>query len=150
MPQTTPLAGGTGTPYITNSDLNMPDDLLIQLTDDEGTGAVNQPRVDDAILKAEALIDSYCGKRYLVPFTAAPIIVKDLAATIARYKLYSRRALVSDDMAALYKDAVKTLTDISLGKASLGVDPIPQGSSEVGGVISGPERIFGRDKMGGF
>jgi phage gp36-like protein len=133
--------------YITSDDLDIPQDVLIQLTDDELAGTVNADRVSAAITNAQAEVDSFVAKRYLVPIAdPVPVTVKNWTIMLTKYHLYARRSMVPDDI----KDALARLLEVSKGTASLGIAPIPQGSSEVGGVISGPDKIFGRDKMRGF
>jgi len=137
--------------YVTSVDLDIPQDLLIQLTDDELTGSVNADRVTAAITNAQAEVDSFIAKRYLVPVAdPLPVTLKNWTIMLTKYHLYARRPPVSEDITALRKDVLARLLEVSKGITSLGIAPIPQGSSEVGGVISGPERIFGRHKLGGF
>ncbi|MBV6343462.1 DUF1320 domain-containing protein, partial [Candidatus Magnetobacterium casense] len=63
-------------PYSTLADIKklIPEDSVIQLTDDEGLGVTNQTRIDEAIAGADGEIDSYCGSRYTVPFSPVPDI----------------------------------------------------------------------------
>jgi len=151
MPETTPLTGGTpGSAYITVNDLNIPNELLVQLTDDDGIGTVNDNRVDTAIADAQAEVDGYCGKRYKVPFTAPTRLVKRLVANLAAYNLYARRGMIAEDIASMRKDAIKTLENISKGVVSLGMEPQPPPAAETGGIISGPKKVFGRNSMKGF
>jgi len=111
-------------PYSLKTDLltEISEDELIGLTDDESAGIVNDERVTAAIAKADALIDSYCGRIETVPFIVIPEIIKQHSITIAIYVLYGRRSSVPEVRAQNYKDAIKHLGDISTGKASL---PIP-------------------------
>jgi phage gp36-like protein len=108
-------------PYSLKADLltEISEDELIQLTDDESAGIVNEARVSAAIAKADGIIDSYCGQVETVPFTAVPGIIKQHSVTIAIYFLYSRRSAVSEVRAQNYKDAIAHLKDIATGKAAL-------------------------------
>ncbi len=137
--------------YITVDDLDISPAVLQQLTDDAASGYPDESKIDAAIANAQADVDGYCGKRFTVPFATPPQLVITLTIRLAKYNLYSRRDEIPPSVDALHKDALKILADISLGKATLGIEPKPAGNpEEVGGVISGPERIFTRDKMGGF
>ncbi len=136
--------------YIVIDDLNIPDDTLQQLTDDALTGIIDPTKVDKAIADAEALVDGYCGKRYKVPFDLAPAIVKQCAVALAKYNLHVRRGTVPEELKDERKYAMAVLSDISTGKCSIGIEPIPTQAASVGGVIQGPDRVFGRDKMRGF
>lgn len=131
----------------------LPEETIIQLTDDDGIGTVNQGRVDEAIIQADSEIDSYCGGRYSVPFATVPGIVKKISVDIAIYNLYSRRVeeipKTRDDR---YKNAIRQLEYISKGQISIGVDPepaAPSRSSTSVQVVSNL-KIFGRDNMKGL
>ena len=136
--------------YIDVSDLGMTEAVLAQLTDDDSTGSKNDDIITAAIEDAQAVVDGYCGKRYMVPFTDPTRLVKKLTAMLAKYNLYARRDEITESVDALHKDAIKTLSDISTGKVSLGIEPEPAPAAETGGTISGPKKVFGRDNLKGF
>jgi len=129
----------------------LPEDSLIQLTDDENAGAVNALRVSEAIAQADAEIDAYLGGKYTVPMTTVPDIVKKCSVDMAIYHLYSRRAeeipRTRDDR---YKRAIKVLEDIVSGKIpSIGEATEPAASSELDQIkitrTSG-DKVFSRGK----
>jgi len=141
--------------YCTVTDIKrlLPEELLIQLTDDEHTETVNQTRVNEAIASADAVIDSYCGTKYAVPFSTVPDIVKALSIDISIYNLYSRRVEeIPETRADRYKNAIGQLKDIAKGVISIGEDPAPaassEGSPETNKTTS--DRIFTRATLGGF
>lgn len=141
--------------YCTLDDIRkmLPEELIVQLTDDEAAGSLNQARVEEAISQADSEIDSYCGGRYAVPFSAVPDIVKKLSADIAIYNLYSRLVRDMPEVRAdRYRSAVRQLEAIACGKLSLGVDPAPGASSE-GRAETNTEtdkKVFTRDSLKGF
>jgi phage gp36-like protein len=142
-------------PYSTLEDIRklMPEEVLVQLTDDEATGSVNQARVDEAIAQADAEVDSYCGGRYSVPFGTVPDVVRKLSVDIAAYNLYSRRVdEVPESRAERYRDAVRQLEGIARGLISLGVDPAPPSPSETGAETNraADGNVFTREKLEGF
>lgn len=142
-------------PYSTVDDMKkmLPEDLIVQLTDDEATGSINQARVDEAISQADADIDSYCGERYGVPFTSAPDIIKKLSVDIAIYNLYSRLVRDMPDVRAeRYRSSVKQLEAIAKGNISLGADPAPKAHSEGRAETNrqSDENVFTRKKLKGF
>ena len=98
----------------------LPAVLLLQLTDDENTGTINTPRVNEAIAQADAEIDLSWGMIYQVPFVIVPPIIKKHSVDIAIYNLYSRRVeeipQTRDDR---YRNAKKELGDIASGALSL-------------------------------
>jgi phage gp36-like protein len=58
--------------YITNNDIEerLGTTVLVQLTDDEGTGAADADKIDEARIGAQGLADSYLARRYAVPVDA--------------------------------------------------------------------------------
>lgn len=142
-------------PYSTLDDVRklIADESLIQLTDDEAMGVIDQNRVEEAIRQADAEIDSYCGERYSVPFSTVPEIVKKISVDIAIYALYSRRVEeVPAVRAERYRSAVRQLEGISKGVISLGVDPSPpasrDGRAETNKATD--DNVFTRKKLEGF
>lgn len=127
------------------------EDILIQLTDDNDAGIVDDDVVTRAIADADSEIDSYCGKRYAVPFTTIPNRLRKLSVDIAIYNLYSRRKGAPEDRKTRYDNAIRFLKDVAKGLASLGEDD-PDGSPADSNMpdIDQSDRIFTRDKMKGF
>jgi phage gp36-like protein len=109
---------------------DLDEEILIQLTDDEDTGAVNESRVTAAIAKADAEIDSYLSKRYTLPLSSTPEVIKKLSVDIAIWNLYSRRNKMEEVRKARYDAAVKLLVAMSKGDATLGIDPEPAGGEQ--------------------
>lgn len=140
--------------YIVQADLleQISNAQLIQLTDDLKTGAVDTDKVTRAITSGDAEIDGYVATRHSVPLAApVPNLIKSLAVTIAIYNLYRRRQRAPEDVRTAYEDAVKKLEGIARGLITLGIDPPPAESSKATkGAVSGPARIFDRDKLGNF
>lgn len=141
--------------YSTLDDIRklVPEEAIVQLTDDEGLGTVNQTRVDEAIAQADAEVDSYCGGHYSVPFGTTPEIVKKLSVDIAIYNLYSRRVEELPGVRAQrYKNAVRQLEAIAKGTLSLGVDPAPAAPTDSSAETNKPTdtNVFSRDNMEGF
>lgn len=139
--------------YSTLTDLKklIPEETLIQLTDDENLGAVSQARVDEAIIQADAEIDSYCGSRYTIPFTTVPDIVKKISVDIAIYNLYSRRVEeIPETRAERYKNAIRQLEGISRGLISIGesTEPPTQGGPKTN--KTDDDRTFTKDDLSGY
>jgi phage gp36-like protein len=128
---------------------------LVQLTDDEKIGEVNEDRVNAAVMRAEALIDSYCAARYAIPFVdgAVPEVIRSLSISITVFNLYQRNDLdIPDKIRAGYDDAVARLKDISRGVSSLGVTPEPERASEDAPMCNktASDKIFTPGMLGGF
>jgi len=139
--------------YSANADIleQLDEAILIQLTDDADAGEVDADVVTRAIADADSEIDSYCGKRYTIPFSAVPVRVRKLSVDIAIYNLYARRKGAPEDRKTRYDNAIRFLKDVAKGLATLGEDD-PDGSPAESNApdIDQSDRIFTRDKMKGF
>ena len=140
-------------PYCTKADIleQMENDVLIQLTDDEDAGVVDDDKVTRAIANADAEIDSYCGTKYTVPFTTVPPIILMVSVDIAIYNLYSRRRGAPESIKERYDDRIAFLKSVSKGEATLGEDDpdgTPAGTNYP--EISSSDRIFSREKLKGW
>ena len=139
--------------YSTQDDIlnQLDEDTLIQLTDDEGTGAVDTDVVTRAIADADATIDAYCQGRYLVPLDPVPGKIRQISVDIAVYNLFSRRRGAPDDRKDRNKEAIRFLERVAEGKIGLGVQPNPEAPGEndyAGGVrVSARDKDFDTDTM---
>lgn len=117
--------------YITADDLldELGENTLVQLTDDEGTGEINETRVLKAIDYASGMFDSYARSRYSLPVSATPL-VKALNLDLAIFHLYKSRSDLPEGVYMVKKnahdEAIKTLKDIGCGKAALDVAAIDE------------------------
>lgn len=104
--------------------------------------------VTEAIAKADAEIDAYCGVRYQVPFAPVPEMVRALSVSMAIYHLFTRRNLDDKVRRQNYDDALKFLANVSKGLAALGASatPPPEKESAVA-EVSSSERVFSRDTL---
>jgi len=137
--------------YCAYTDLkkNLPEEALIQLTDDEGVGTANQGRISEAIAQADAEINSYLGTRYTVPFTVPiPDIVKQLSVNMSIYHLYSRRMEeIPKTRVDRYNNSLRILEKIAAGSISIGESTEPDGESDQVKVNTSEEdRLFTRGK----
>lgn len=141
--------------YCTKSDIleQIEEDILIDLTDDDDVGSVDEDKVTRAIADADAEIDSYCGTRRPVPFTTVPDIVRKLSVEFAIVNLYARRKGIPKSRQKRYDNGIRFLRDVSKGDASLGADD-PDGSPPDTNApqmsSSNPARIFSRNTLKGF
>ena len=109
-------------PYSTVDDIRkiIPEDDLIQLTDDEGVGVVNEAVLSEAIDQADREIDAYVGARYHVPLDPVPELIRNLSAQMAVFHLYGRRNLTSEVWESRYKNAIRLLDLIRRGEVTIG------------------------------
>lgn len=119
---------------------------LIELTDRAEilTGAIVDEVLDQALTGASAVIDSYVSRRYKLPLTTTPIVLRDHCMSIAWYKLHRGRHREEDRKA--YEDAMAYLGQLSSGAAVLDVGGSEPQSAPAQAVKDGPERTFSRTK----
>jgi phage gp36-like protein len=129
--------------YLSVSELGIPEDVLIRLTDDEGAGSINTGRAEAAISAAQALVDSALSRIYDVPFSSPPDLVKGLTRDLALYNLYMRVGSLPQEVLTAYEHASGILEKVAGGLFFIGLDaPGPEFSYQ--------DREFSREYMEGF
>ncbi len=140
--------------YCTLTDIkkSIPEETLVQLTDDENAGVVNQARIDEAVEGADGEIDSYLSAQYSVPVEPVPRVVNKLSVDIAVYNLYGRRVeKIPEVRETRYRNAVRLLEKIAEGKVNIGEAAEPEETANADRAqVSGGKRIFTRRKLRGF
>lgn len=124
--------------------------MLTELTDRDVplTGAVVEAVAADALVNADAVIDGYLKGRYALPLASTPPLVRDLAVSIALYKLH--RNIVSDKVRADYEDALRQLREIANGIVRLDVAGVePAGSGATGVRVNDRPRDMTPDNLKG-
>ena len=114
-------------PYSTDEDLfdRLSEDQVRRLTDEDGTGQVDEQLT--ARLRTEAMqyIDARLRGRYDLPLAEpTPAILKQIEVSLLAAKLYSRRANLETPggIRAQEKDALADLKMIGRGEIDLGVE----------------------------
>jgi phage gp36-like protein len=121
---------------------------LIQLTDRDGLGVINDEVLNRAIEDASTEMDAYLSR---FNFTAdnLPKSLKPLACDIARYRLYDEEP--TEHIITRYNNAIKFLKAVNKGEITLGTTTQ---DSEVTSndlpEIHSAGSVFGRDKSSGF
>jgi len=114
----------------------IPEQFLIELTNDVGGAAAVDAIIERAIEDADAEIDLYCGKKYTVPFTDALVtsnpIIRKLSVDIAIYNLYARRDRPPLGRVTRYTDAITKLTAIKAGEIQLDITEAGPDSAAIG------------------
>lgn len=64
--------------------------ILLQLAGEGDPLTINQDWIDRAIADADAVIDLYCKKKYIIPFSPVPQIVVGWSSVLAVGRLYER------------------------------------------------------------
>ena len=122
---------------------------VIQLTDRNQDGLIDEDVAAVALADATAEIDAYLG-RFKRPFTDVPPILKRLCCDIARYRLTAANGvLITDEIRNRYKiDVLDLLRAMDKGEVQLGVDDsgAELAAGEDGIVfVNGKNKVFGRD-----
>jgi phage gp36-like protein len=132
----------------------LPEQTIIDLTDDAGLNVVDPEGVDRAIGDADTEIDAKIGGRYTVPVTPVPPLLQRLSLDLAIEILYGRRPDLETPEAVIRaaKNARLLLSEIAAGKASLpGVaEDTTDSTSGAGASFTANERLFTRSRMGGL
>jgi phage gp36-like protein len=122
---------------------------LLELTDEDGSGVIDEVRVGRALSDADAEINSYLAGRYTLPLAQSSDELVRLACDVARYRLYDNRA--TDQVKERYDGAIAKLRDIARGLASLGIDQASKPVAEAGSVkYIAPDRVFNANSLEGF
>ena len=120
--------------------------LLVQLADEDGDGVADTAVVAAAISDADALIDSYVGSRYTVPFETVPAVIIQMSARLAIYFLKRRRfQTIEEEDSREYRDVVKFLEAVRDGKMEL----MREGKTEVDLPWSNKDGLDGKFGAGG-
>ena len=137
--------------YCTLDDLKkrLDEEVLVRLTDDTGTGEIDQAVVEEVIAQAQAEIDGYLEGRYQVPLEPVPVLLRRLCADIAVYLLFSRRGLEEAGPDGVvwkaYQAARDTLSRMAKGEIRIGSE-VPPARPEI--LVESSERVFSREKLG--
>lgn len=132
-------------PYCTKQDLldRFSESELIQLTDEDNVGVINEATLNKAISDADAEINSYL-TAYL-PLANVPANLVLIACNITRYYLYGDT--VTELVQTRYDSAVKYLTQVAKGVISLGPDTsgTVMATTENSVDFSSSPSVFGRE-----
>ena len=134
-------------PYCTQTDIEkqIPEDTLIELTDDAGAGSVVTDVIDRAIADAGEEIDAFVSMQYSLPFATTPGLIRRMSVDFTICNLYARRPHL--DIPESRKDRCdadrKLLEQIAKGKLKLDV-PDPSKDADVGveATTQKSDRIF--------
>jgi len=112
--------------YATQADMESrfgPDEL-IQITDKEGLGVVNDETFAQAQLDGDADIDARLQLRFPDGLPSVPNVLKRISCDIYRYYLYGAR--VTELVEKRYNAAIKFLDALVKGDVSIGLDAAGQ------------------------
>ena len=140
-------------PYATPQDMmnQFGETELVALTDRENVGVVDDALLVKALENAEGEINAYVGAKYQLPLANVPVVVRDFACDIARYRLSGAEVTETDVVRTRQKDAIKFFERVSKGEVSLGIDLSNAKATPSGSVkTTNPAKVFNDDAMAGF
>lgn len=122
---------------------------VMQLSDRNMDGTIDEDVVNIALGDATAEIDTYLG-RFSQPFSEVPPILKRLCCDIARYRLAATSGVqITDEIRNRYKiDVLDLLRSLAKGEVQLGTNSQgKQVATSDNGVlfVNAQNRIFNRD-----
>lgn len=118
---------------------------LLQLSDWDDTGELDEARIEQAAAQAGNMIDGYVAAKYS-NWTAVPLLV-DLACTIAFFILH--RSTAPEGVAKAKDAAVGTLKDIAAGRVKIDGGDIGAIPARPGAIHIAGRRRFTRDELDG-
>ncbi|PIP98548.1 MAG: hypothetical protein COW76_20515 [Shewanella sp. CG18_big_fil_WC_8_21_14_2_50_42_11] len=115
-----------------------------------GGQAIDAAVIEQAIVDAEAEIESYLGGRYALPLNPVPKVLNRIACTLARYYLHDGQLNEAADKA--YQDALRFLKDVAKGLVKLGVDTDGAEATSTSQTVKmqSDSAVWGRKNSGGF
>ena len=131
--------------YISVTELGIPEETLIRLTDDEGAGSVNNDRASAAIAAAQALVDAAISRMADVPLSEPTGLVRKLTEDMAVYFLYLRVGSLTDEVKAGYENALDILDRVADGRLCI----LQGGGGQANEFIS-QDREFSREYLEGM
>lgn len=139
--------------YATQQNLKERDEqMLWNLAIDRNTGELNASWIEQALEQADEEINSFLGRRYLLPLPTVPGMLNKIAISIAFYWLADRDTQATELLQKRYDMALTSLREIANGKRELGLPTVEAPSeSSVGKVelLQQSERMFTRDSLRG-
>ena len=117
---------------------------LVQLTDRDRLGVIDETVLAQAVSDADAEINAYLAA-YPLPLAIVPANLTRIAADIARYHLYDDQMI--DSVQERYKAAIRYLEQVASGKISLGPDAAGVKPDAAGDDVAftSDAPVFGRD-----
>jgi phage gp36-like protein len=145
--------------YASNADVEerLGTATCVELTDDTGSGIIDEDKVTEAVVAAEAEIDSYLGRRYFIPLDGAQEpeladLLKRLTVDLAEYRLRARRLPIADDVGRMRDGVLQWLQRAANGEVVLPMTHEIAGNPALGaaGAVTGPPRVLSRGLMDDF
>jgi phage gp36-like protein len=121
--------------------------VLIDLTDRDDTGFIDEARIAQALTDAGSAMDVYIAARYPLPLPTTPPVLNNLVLDIARYKLDIQP---DEAVTKRHDDAIRVLSLIAKGEVSLGMPPESEPESIDTAEITSAGSVFSRENGKAF
>lgn len=138
-------------------------DALFPLAGDEQRDhGLDRSKIEGALAEASAEIDSYLAVRYTLPLSKEDRHLSRICMDIAIYNLSLGADVLSEDREKRYDKALCWLQRVAAGSAALVCEHKPHGASSLvssgafsgsvvaAGGVTGPPRLFTRQRMRGL
>lgn len=143
-------------PYVDKEYLESkrPKKRLIKLFADKENASDPEPTeidieiLDPILLKSSQEVDGYLRRRYSVPLSEVPDILKEKVMSLVIYYGEDRREAITERARKSYEDAIAWLKDCSRGLVDLGLEPPPTGNTTRQISFSTTARKFTDDSLG--
>ena len=140
--------------YASKQDLlDRDESTLWNLAIDRDTEQLDDTAIEDALKQADDEINSYLARRYQLPLTTLPSLLKRIAITITFYWLADNDTQATNLMTERYEKQLVTLREIASGKRELGLptaETPTEGSIGKVEIVQDSGRLFTRDKLSGL
>lgn len=123
----------------------IPEEVLIQLTDDQNLGVIDESVVLEIGADVDELIDGKLRGVCELPLAVIPGIIKAIAGDLMIYELHSRRLGIPESIEKKYTNQMKVLDQIHNGAIRLGIGAVVTPQSETpaeGMLVSAGDKIF--------
>lgn len=133
----------------------IPESELIQLTDDDSTGEVDETVILELISGVDELIDSHLRGRYSLPLDPVPPMVRAIALDLYLYEVYGHRPAfgIPETVKDKRANQMKVLVAIKNGELQLGIAGAvtpPAATSANSIKAAGPQPVFTPDTLKNF
>jgi len=128
----------------------IPEEVLVQLTDDQGLGLVDEAVVNEIAATVDEVIDGKLRGVYELPLSATPGIIKAIAGDFMMYELYGRRLTIPESVEKKYANQMKILDQIHNGAIRLGLGAAQTPPAETpaeGLLVTSGTKLFSPDTL---
>ncbi|PSU49481.1 DUF1320 domain-containing protein [Photobacterium frigidiphilum] len=139
--------------YATKQDLiDRDEQMLWNVALDRDTNQLNDTYINQALEQADDEINSFLGRRFVLPLPTVPSMLSKIAITIAFYWLADRDQQATNLLEKRYEMVLKQLREIADGKRELGlptIDTPAEGAVGKVELVQQNERLFTRNSLRG-